>query len=90
MKGLEEWNVRRSQQVLEWQREAEIRLTRDHLLEALRACLHAEVPEDLAAAAVAMTDLGELSRWFRLALTADSFDAFRAAVQLPPANVPGS
>jgi hypothetical protein len=88
--GLEEWKVRRSQQVREWQREAEIKLTRDHLLEALRVCLHAKVPEDLASAVAAMTDFGELSRLFRLALTAGSLEAFLAEVRLPPTDGPTS
>jgi hypothetical protein len=92
--ALEEWNVQRSQQVLEWQREAqqrtEIELTRAHLLEALRARSGAEVPEDLASAVAAMTDFDELSRWFRLALRVDSLDAFRAAVQSPTTNGPTS
>jgi hypothetical protein len=85
---LEEWNVQRSQQVLEWQREAEIKLTRAHLLDVLRLRFRAGVPEDIASAVAAMTDFDELSRWFRLAASVDSLDAFRVAVQTATGSGP--
>jgi hypothetical protein len=88
--ALEEWNMQRSEQVLEWQQQARIETMRANLLKALQVRLHAEVPEDLVSAVEAMTDLGELSRWFELALTADSLDAFRARVQVPTTNGPRS
>jgi hypothetical protein len=91
--GLEEWNVQRSQQVLEWQQEARdkarLETRREDVLRLLRLRFQS-VPEDLAVAVAGMTDLAELSRWFDLAATAGSLDAFRAAVQVPTTNGPST
>jgi hypothetical protein len=79
-KGLEGWNVRESQQVLEWKREAQVETTRKKLMRAIQVRLKGGLPEDLAASIEGMTDLAELDRWFDAALQVDSLDAFRATV----------
>jgi hypothetical protein len=78
--ALEGWNVRVSQQVLEWQAEAEVKTRRAVLLRALEVRCRASVPADLATRIQAMDDLGQLTRWFEAALTVSTFDEFRAAV----------
>jgi hypothetical protein len=73
---LEGWNVKTSQQVLEWQAE------RDHLrlLRLLEMRFHTPVPDDLAKTINELVDPDELARWFDAIITTDSLDAFRAAV----------
>jgi hypothetical protein len=92
-RALEEWNVQRSQQVLEWQQEAreeaQVETTRANLLRLLRVRFQA-VPEDIAGTVAGMTDLTELSRWLDLTVTAGSLEAFRAAIQVPTTNGPTS
>jgi hypothetical protein len=78
---LEGWNVMQSQQVLEWQAEAEMRTKRNVLLRLLQLRFKTEVPADLAATVQAMTDLDTLSRWFDLAATSDSLAEFLQAVE---------
>jgi len=77
--------VRQSQQVLEWQemarKEATLKRLRADLLRALHLRFRAEIPNDLTAEIEDMTELNDLMRWFDAAVTADSFDAFRTAVQ---------
>jgi hypothetical protein len=83
--------MKQSQQVLEWQHEAEAGCLRSVVLRALELRTHAPVPPDLAEAVARLTNLDELSRWFDAALTADSLDAFRLAIGRPappPANGP--
>jgi hypothetical protein len=91
--ALEEWNMQRSQQVLEWQRDArekaEIETWRQVVLRTLRLRFQS-LPEDVAGAVAGMSDLTELSRWHDLAVTASSLEAFRAAVQVPTTNGPTS
>jgi hypothetical protein len=79
--ALEGWNVRVSQQVQEWQNEAELKRQRANLLRALEMRGKGPVPSDLAEAIQATGDMDLLSRWFDAALQANSFDEFRAAVQ---------
>jgi hypothetical protein len=84
--ALEGWNVRVSQQVLEWQNEArteaELKTRRADLLLALETRGKGPVPSDLAETIQTTEDMHLLSRWFRAALEVNSFDEFRAAVQL--------
>jgi len=84
-RALEGWNVRQSQQVLEWQemarKEADIGRLRADLQRALRLRFRVEIPKDLTAEIEEMTELDDLMRWFDASQTADSFDAFRSAVQ---------
>jgi hypothetical protein len=88
--ALEGWNVKVSQQVLEWQAEAraegraEAELTnqRKNLLRVLETHCNGSVPADVADAIHATADMSILVRWFDAALQANSFDEFRAAVQL--------
>jgi hypothetical protein len=79
--ALEGWNVRRSQQVLEWQTEGEVRRARVDVLRALQIRFQDPVPTDLVALIESLTDLDELSRWHETALKAESLGAFRAVVQ---------
>src|SRR4051812_24048401 len=90
------WNLKESRQVREWQEQAwwegywegyrqERTEGRREGLEwcvrcALRFRFRAEVPRDLAAAITSLADMQELPRWFGASQTADSLDAFRAAV----------
>jgi hypothetical protein len=80
-KALEGWNVRESQQVLEWQAEAEVRTRREVLLRLLEKRCKAPVPSDLAEAIQATQDMNLLLRWFDAAAEANTFDDFRAATQ---------
>jgi hypothetical protein len=88
-RALEGWNVRQSQQVLEWQEEArrealakgQLETKRATVLRAVQVRLQSPVPADLVARVEAMTSLEELDRWFDAALTAASLDDFRAAVR---------
>ena len=75
--ALEGWNVRVSQQVLEWQAEVQ----RANLLRMLEKRCKGPVPGDLAEAIQATQDMGLLSRWFDTALEANTFDEFRAAMR---------
>lgn len=83
--ALEGWNVRVSRQLQEWQnearREGELKRQREVLLLALETRGKGPVPNDLAETIQATEDMDLLSRWFRAALVANSFDDFRAAVQ---------
>ena len=84
-KALEGWNVRESQQVLEWQEQAReetrLQVTRRNLLRVLELRFQTSVPPDLAAAVTETTDLNALGRWFDAALTADTLDDFRATMR---------
>lgn len=80
-KALEGWNVRVSQQVQEWQNEAIVETQRANLLLALETRGKGPVPSDLAQTIQSTEDMHLLSRWFRAALVANSFDDFRAAVK---------
>src|SRR5205809_6395627 len=82
-KALEGWNVRESQQVLEWQAEGEVRGRRADILRLLEKRCKAPVPSDLAEAIEATQDLDLLLRWFDAAVEADTFDDFRAATRSP-------
>ncbi len=80
-RALEGWNVRVSQQVLEWQTEAKVDLLRAKLLRVLEVHCEAKSPTDVASAVQASADLEQLSRWFDAALMAKSYDEFRAAIK---------
>jgi hypothetical protein len=84
-RALEGWNVRVSQQVLEWQAEAraeaELKRLRTDVLRALERRCKAPVPADIAQAVQATTDLNTLSRWFDAAIDAASYDDYRAAIK---------
>jgi hypothetical protein len=89
--ALEDWNVRQSQQVLEWQKVAVTEHARRDLLRLLEVRHSTAVPPDLAAMVAASNDLDELSRWFDIAARADSLDAFRAGIgQVAESSAPPS
>jgi hypothetical protein len=75
--ALEGWNVRVSQQVLEWQAETR----RADVLRLLEKRLKMPVPDDLVEAIQATEDMSVLVRWFDSAVEANSFEEFRAAMQ---------
>jgi hypothetical protein len=79
--ALEGWNVRVSQQVLEWQAEAEVKTRRADLLRLLEKRCKAPVPNDLAEAIQATPDMALLLHWFDAAAEVTTFDEFRAAMQ---------
>jgi hypothetical protein len=86
-RNLEGWNVRESQLVLEWQREArmeaEVRTKRMDLLEVLRARFPAGLPEEVRLAIDGTNDLTILARWLIVAATASSLADFRKAMNSP-------
>jgi hypothetical protein len=87
------WNVKVSQQVLEWQAEAraegraegraeaEVQNQRTTVLRVLEKRCKAAVPKDLIELIQATQDLGVLVRWLDAAVDATTFDEFRAAIQ---------
>jgi len=89
-KALETWNMNESNVVAQWRAEGREQGTlttkRQDLLEVLRLRFPVQLPADTRAAVETMTDLDELSRWFKVAVTAPSLDAFRAAVQPQPVS----
>ncbi len=74
--ALEDWNVLRSRQVLEWQSQ----IRQEDLVRALELRFGSPIPEDLARAIKRLKDLEELSRWFDASQTVGSLDEFRAGV----------
>jgi len=75
--ALEGWNMRQSQVVMGWQAER----ARTDLLEVLEARFQLELPPDLKASLEDIADLEELSRLLKIAATAGSLEAFRAAMR---------
>jgi hypothetical protein len=65
---------------------------RDDLVKVLEYRFHAPLLADLSEVLAGQTDLNTLSRWFKLAFTVSSLDAFRAALQngQEPASAPSS
>jgi hypothetical protein len=84
--ALEGWNVRVSQQVLEWQAEAELNTQRRNLVRLLEKRCKASVPSDLVETIQATQDMSLLVRWFDAAAEATTIDEFRAVTQLPPSR----
>jgi hypothetical protein len=74
------WNVRESQQVLEWQAEAVVKTQRANVLRILEAICGSAAPADVASVIQASTDPEQLSRWFDAALKVKSYDEFRSAL----------
>jgi hypothetical protein len=79
--ALKEWNVKVSQQVLEWQAEARAQGAADKQAESILRLLNLRfpggVPADLAEGVRAVRDLGKLDRWFDAAATVPSVEEFR-------------
>jgi hypothetical protein len=76
--------MRVSQQVLEWQAEAEVKTQRWHVLRLLEKRCQATVPRDLVETIEATKDMQLLMRWFDAALESKTFDEFRASMQVKP------
>jgi hypothetical protein len=85
--ALEGWNMRRSEQVMEWQAEAaartEIRVRQADILRILEVRFRRRPSQKLAEAVQAQTDAAVLQEWLDLAVTADSLQAFRTAIRRP-------
>jgi hypothetical protein len=83
-RALEGWNVRQSQQVLEWQAEARaearVETARAKLLRLLQLRFGSELTPDFIAQMEAQTDLAVLDRWFDQAYAAPTLNDFRAAL----------
>ena len=77
--ALEGWNVKMSQQVLEWKGEQ----VREDLLRLFAWRFHAPLPEDLEKQLNELTLPDQLTPWLRAVVTTDSPEAFRAAVNQP-------
>jgi hypothetical protein len=82
--ALEGWNVRVSQQVLEWQNEAILETRRADILRLLAKRCKAPVPADLATVIEATQDMNLLLLWLDATTEASNFDEFRAAIQTNP------
>jgi hypothetical protein len=81
--ALEGWNMRVSQQVLEWQTEAKVEHQQANVLRLFEKPCKTPVPNDLVEAIHATQDMTILSRWFDAAAEVNTQDEFRAATQLP-------
>jgi hypothetical protein len=89
-RALEGFNVKTSQQVLEWQAEARAegiiegraKGKAEDIVGALRLRFGKKPPKKLQQAILQTTDLDRLDQWFAAAITAESLDAFRAAANL--------
>jgi hypothetical protein len=81
-KGLEGWNVERSQVVLEWERKAELRLKRADLLETVQLRFGQPASPDIVQVVEGETNLDTLNTWFRCAVTAAKLADVRAALGL--------
>ena len=83
--ALEDWNLKVSEQVLEWQAEAraeaEVKTRRAVLVRLLEKRCKASVPNDLALAIQTTTDMNLLAIWFDAAAETSSYDEFRKSIQ---------
>ncbi len=79
--ALEGWNVRVSQQILEWQAEAIVKERRAVLLRVLEKLCKAPVPNDLVTTIQATEDMALLENWFDAAVDVSTFDDFRASIR---------
>lgn len=79
--GLKGWNMRQSQQVLEWQEEAKVEVGRTFLLKTLQARFPNEITPDLKSTIETTADWNQLARWFELALSVRSLEEFRDAAR---------
>lgn len=88
--ALKEWNMRESQQVLEWinmgrtegRAEGRAEGEANALLRLLAKRFAPGAPSDLAAKIRATSDLAKLESWFDLAYSSESLDAFRQSAAL--------
>jgi hypothetical protein len=78
---LEGLNVKRSETVMGWEAEGELKAMRKTLLRALELRFQEHVPTTLVRTIKKMADQDQLSRWFDAAVTADSLEDFRAAIE---------
>jgi hypothetical protein len=84
--ALEGWNVKTSQQVLEWQADRQ----RIDLLRLMGLRFRVPVPDDLVHRINQLTLPDQLAPWFDAVVTTDSLDAFREAVGVPPPGTNGA
>jgi len=74
---LEGWNVKRSEQVMEWQAEAKA----DDVIKILRLRFRTELPMEVEQRVRASTDLEQLDRWLQAAVQARTLNKFRQALE---------
>jgi flagellar biosynthesis/type III secretory pathway protein FliH len=91
-RALEGWNMRESQQVLEWQAEARAEALKegrqegwregrqDALLDVVRLQFGSALPDELMAQVRSLTDNAEISRWFEAAVKSQTFEQFQLRV----------
>jgi hypothetical protein len=87
-RALEGWNMRQSQQVLEWQAEAAAEAAAEArkeerlgaLLDVVWLQFGASVPDELIAQMKGLTDYTDISRWFEAAVTSRTLEQFQSRV----------
>ena len=78
--ALKGWNMKVSQQVLEWQAEAKTEAKIEAILEVLAARFSETLPTDLTEIIQKNHDLKTLSDWLKQASKANSLDDFRRGI----------
>lgn len=78
--ALEGWNVVESQQVLEWQAEAEAKFAHEAIVTVLERQLKKPLAADLVAIVENETDPVRLRKWHALALECNSAEEFLASI----------
>jgi hypothetical protein len=73
--------MRESTVINEWIDEGRLKERRANLLRFIRSRFRDPVPSDVREAVEGQKDLNVLGRWYDIADTADSLDAFRCALQ---------
>ncbi len=79
---LEDWNMKRSESVMEWQAEAEAKARAEDVLKVLHLRFGAEMPLEIVQSIRNNHDLGKLDRWLEAAVKARSLNKFRQAMEM--------
>ncbi|MGH7170167.1 MAG: hypothetical protein ACRELF_09895 [Gemmataceae bacterium] len=74
--GLEDWNVKRSEQVMEWQAEAKA----DYVIKVLRLRFGPDLPAEVEQSIRNTADLEKLDRWLEEAVRSRTLNKFRQAL----------
>ena len=78
---LEGWNVKRSEQVLEWQAEARVETRVEDILKVLRLRFGPDLPSEVEQHIRATMDGEKLDRWLEAAVKARTLNKFRQAME---------
>ena len=88
--ALEGWNVKRSEQVMEWQAEArteaEAKARAEDVLKVLRLRFGPDLPGDVEERIRTTTNLDQLDRWLEAAVKARTPNKFRQAMETANAS----